>query len=337
MTVIALDAMGGDFAPRVPVEAAVQACRDPGTEVILVGNRRLLEQELRKYPAAPGLHIHHATQNIEMHESPSAVLREKADASMRVAFELHHRGEAEAVVSAGHSGAVMVAGKHVLKTLEGIDRPAIAAPLPLKRGAAVLLDAGANVDCKPHYLLQFAQMGDVYARTVLGLAEPRVALLSNGSEPGKGNELVREAYRLLQTAPLRVVGNIEGRDLFRGKADVIVCDGFVGNLVLKSAEAANDQVRLLLKEGLGYSPMARLGRFLMRDVFRRLDRRTGYREIGASLLLGLEGVAMVCHGGSNTKTLRNAIGSARECVERDLVDRVRQEFHRRTETREAMA
>jgi glycerol-3-phosphate acyltransferase PlsX len=261
-----------------------------------------------------------------MDEAATSLLRGKADASVRVAVELVARGEAQAALSAGHSGAIMVAGKHVLRTLEGIERPAIATPLPLRRGATVLLDSGANVDCKPHYLVQFARMGDLYARAVLGLSEPRVALLSNGGEPGKGNELTRAAYALLEAAPLRFVGNVEARDLFKGKADVLVTDGFSGNLVLKTAEAANDQVRLLTREAIAIAPLARLGYWLMRGVYRDLERRKDYREIGGSLLLGVTGVVMICHGGSNARALANAIRAARQCVESGLVERMERAF-----------
>ena len=330
MTVIALDAMGGDFAPRVPVEAAVQAAREDGTEVILVGDEGPLEQALARHRHDPArIKIRHASQAIAMDEAATSLLRGKADASVRVAVELVARGEAQAALSAGPSGAMMVAGKHVLRTLEGIERPAIATPLPLRRGAAVLLDSGANVDCKPHYLVQFAAMGEVYARAVLGLAEPRVALLSNGGEPGKGNELVREAYALLERAPLRFVGNVEARDLFKGKADVLVTDGFTGNLVLKAAEAANDQVRVLTKEAVAVSMLARLGYWLMRGIYRDLERRKDYREIGGALLLGVNGVAMICHGGSNARALKNAIRTARHCVENGLIERMARAFRER--------
>jgi glycerol-3-phosphate acyltransferase PlsX len=333
MTVIALDAMGGDFAPRVPVEAAVQAVRGEGVEIVLVGDRASLEQELAKRRhASSRIHIHHASQRIEMDDAASSLLRGKPDASMRVALELVAQGQAQAALSAGHSGAMMVAAKHVLRTLEGIERPAILTPLPLRKGVLVLLDSGANVDCKPGYLVQFAAMGDVYARVVLGLARPRVGLLSNGGEPGKGNALVRETFQLLSRSSLNFVGNVDARDLFKGKADVLVTDGFSGNLVLKTAEAANEQVRALMREALGISWLARLGARLTRRVVRRLERRKDPREIGGSLLLGVNGVAMVCHGASNARAIRNAIRRARQCVESGLVERMTGEFQRRAQT-----
>jgi len=330
MTLIALDAMGGDFAPRVPVEAALQAARMEGLELVLVGDQALLERELakRRYSASR-LQIRHASQAIGMEEAASTLLRGKPDASVRVALEMVARGEAQAALSAGHSGAMMVAAKHALRTLDGIQRPAILTPLPLRKGVTVLLDSGANADCRPAHLVQFAWMGDVYARTVLGIHDPRIGLLSNGSEPGKGNDLVRESYALLSRTPLHFVGNVEPKDLFKSKADVIVTDGFVGNLVLKTAEAANDHVRALMREALGISWLARLGAKLTRRVYRRLERRKDPREIGGSLLLGVHGVAMVCHGASNARALRNAIRRARDCVETGLVERLAEEFRQR--------
>lgn len=333
MTTIALDAMGGDFAPRVPVEAAVRALRATDCHIVLVGDAAVLEAELgrrghRAERSGDRLRIEHTPEAVTGQDAPTAPLRDKPRASVRVACALVARGEAQAAISAGPTGALMVAAKHELGTLPGIDRPAIATPLPLRRGTSVLLDSGANVDCKPHYLQQFALMGQVYARVVAGIAQPRVALLSNGAEPGKGNELTRAAWPLLEGAVPGFVGNLEGRELFRGRADVLVCDGFVGNLVLKTAEAADTQMRLLMKESIARSPLARLGALLMRGVFAELRRRTDYREIGGSLLLGLNGVALVCHGASNARTLSNAVQVAAACVSGRLVEALAAEFAR---------
>lgn len=333
MTVIALDAMGGDFAPRVPVEAAVRAARESDCEVILVGAEDALEDALEHEVGRLGLsglkiRIHHAPNRVEVHEAPTVVLKEKPGASVRMACALVKQGVADAVVSAGDTGALMVAGKHELGTVDGIERPAIATPLPLRRGQSILLDSGANVNCKPRYLLHFAMMGQVYARYVFGVEHPRVALLSNGRETGKGNELVRQTTALLSRSFPGFTGNVEGRDLFRGKADVIVCDGFVGNLVLKTAEAASLQIRVLLKDSLSRHPMARLGFWLMRSVLRDLLRRTDYREIGGSLLLGLDGIVMACHGASNAATLAQAIHMAQTCLKGGLVNQLRAEFSR---------
>jgi phosphate acyltransferase len=335
MITIALDAMGGDFAPRVPVQGALRAVRESDCEVVLVGDGARMEPELRRAGrAGERLHIEHTPEVLGNGDAPTALLREKPRASVRLACALVAQGRAQAVVSAGHTGALMVAAKHELGALPGIDRPAIATPLPLRRGISVLLDSGANVDCKPHYLLQFALMGQVYARVVGGIERPRVALLSNGSEPGKGNELTRAAYALLQGALQQgggadFVGNVEGRDLFRGKADVLVCDGFVGNLVLKTAEAADAQMRLLTKEAIARHPLARLGALLMRGVYGEVRRRTDYREVGGSLLLGLAGVAMVCHGASNARTIFNAVRVAAQCVSGGLVGALEAECERR--------
>ena len=325
MTVIALDAMGGDFAPRIPVEAALRIAREGVCNVVLVGDQEQLEAELDRHKSPrDGLRIHHTSEWIEMGESPVEALRRKRQASIRVAFDLVANGEASAAVSAGHSGAMMVAGKLALDTIPGIDRPAIATPLPHKRGVTLLLDSGANVDCKPPFLVQFAHMGAIYARAVLDTKNPQVALLSNGAEAGKGNELTRQAYALLEQEPINFLGYLEPKDMFRGKADVIVCDGFIGNLVLKTAEAASVEVRLLLKESTFRGPLTRIGFLLLRRFFLDLARRTDYREIGGSLLLGLRGGAVVCHGASNARTVYNAIRLATRCGEHGLTEALNQ-------------
>jgi glycerol-3-phosphate acyltransferase PlsX len=327
MTVIALDAMGGDFAPRAAVEGAARASREPGLEIVLVGDEARIAAELRRrrYNRRQ-VAIHHASDAIGMEEPPTAVLRERPQASIRVVCELVREGKAQAAVSAGNSGAFMVAAKHVLGTLPAIDRPAIATLLPLKRGATVLIDSGANVDCKPHYLVQFGAMGALFSRRVLGVEAPRVGLLNNGTEPGKGNELARAAYDLLRASPLAFVGNVEARDLFRGKADVIVCDGFVGNLVLKSAEAVGAQLRLLTKDALSRSPLALLGYWLIRGFLAELAKRTDYHQVGGSPLLGLRQVAVVCHGSSSARTFHAALRVARQCVEQAVVRAIADEL-----------
>ena len=320
MTVIALDAMGGDFAPRATVAGAVRALRGGVAEVLLVGDEARLAPELARHRHDPSrIRIVHTPDSVAMDDAASAVLRDKPRASVRLACELVARGEAGAAVSAGNSGALMVAAKHALGMVPGVERPAIATALPLKRGAAILLDSGANVDCKPAFLLQFARMGALYARQVLDVDRPRVALLSNGAEPGKGNDLVRRAYALLQAAPLDFVGNLEARDLLRGRADVIVCDGFVGNLVLKTAEGIGQQLRLLTRETLTRSVLGWIGYLLMRRLFTELARRTDYREVGGSPLLGLNGVVIVCHGSSQARTIAGGIAMAARCVEAGLI------------------
>ena len=321
MVTIALDAMGGDFAPRAPVEAALRAVEDLACRVLLVGDETILAAELARQPHDPErVQIHHTPQHVLMDEAPAEALRQKPRASVRLAFELIKEGGAQAMVSAGNSGALMVAGKQVLNTLSGIQRPAIATLLPHPRGHSLLLDSGANVDCRPDYLLQFAEMGAVYARIVLGAREPKVALLNIGTEIAKGNELTRKAHGLLSDSGLNFEGNLEPRDMFKGRADVIVCDGFAGNLVLKTAEAAGANLRMLLRESIPGSLLARLGHRMMRGFLLDLARRTDYREVGGSPLLGLKGVGIVCHGASNPRTLFNAIRLAVQCVERRLVE-----------------
>ena len=323
MITIALDAMGGDFAPRAPVEAAVRAAAEIPCRVLLVGDAAVLEPELARQGHDPDrIRIHHSPEHVLMDEAPAEALRKKPRASVRMAFGLVKAGEAQGVVSAGNSGASMVAGKRELNTLKGIDRPAIATHLPHPRGQCLLLDSGANVDCKPAYLLQFANMGAIYARTVLETEHPRVGLLNIGNEAGKGNELTRRAHDLLVNSPLRFEGNLEPKELFKGRAEVIVCDGFAGNLVLKTAEAAGANLRMLLRETIPGSLSARLGHRLMRGFFLDLARRTDYREVGGSLLLGLRGVGIVCHGASNPRTLCNGIRLAVQCVERRLVEAI---------------
>jgi len=325
MSVIAVDAMGGDFAPRTAVEGAVQAVREAAADVLLVGDAAQIEPLLSQQRVPAGrVHVHHTPESVSMTDAATVVLREKPRASVREGSALLRQGQVQGLVSAGHSGAAMVAAKHELGMVPGIDRPAIATRLPQRHGTAILLDSGANVDCRPQYLVQFARMGALYAQRVLNVAEPRVALLSNGGEAGKGNELVRQTHALLQEWPQasrgpRYVGNIEGRELFRGRADVVITDGFVGNLVLKVSEAAGSQVRLLLREGSGRTLWGRLGRLLLRGIFLELARRTDYREIGGSPLLGLQGVCIVAHGSSTPSAIANAVHEAERCVQVDLV------------------
>lgn len=331
MTLIALDAMGGDFSPRMPVEGALQAMRKGDMSVALVGNKALLHQELNRLGGAATylqnrLSIVSATEKVEMEESATAPLKDKPDASIRVACRQVTEGAAGAMVSAGHTGATMVAAKHTFGTLPGIERPAIATSIPLRRGNILLLDGGANVDCKPAYLLQFARMGQLYARRVSGVEKPRVGLLNIGNEPGKGNDLVRQAHRLLSAEIPEFVGNLEPREMYRGKADVVVCDGFVGNLVLKTAEATGAQLRLLMRETPGRSPLIKVGVWMIQGFLTELLRRTDYREIGGSLLLGLNGVAVVAHGASSAKSMYNALRLARDCAESGLIDALNETF-----------
>lgn len=334
---VALDAMGGDHAPREIVAGAAEAVRDLDVEVILVGPAERLKDELRHLPAphpgADALRIVDAPEVIGMAEAPAMALRRKRRSSIAVALDLVRRGEADAMVSAGNTGAVMAAALLTLRPIEGIDRPAIAAVLPTRRerGRVIMLDAGANVDCRPKHLLQFGVMGSVYAARVLGVESPRVGLLSNGEEDTKGNELVIRAAELLRRSGLRFIGNVEGRGVFAGDADVVVCDGFVGNVVLKFGEGLAVGIFSLLREELSRGLLVRLGVALARPRLRALALRLDHTEYGGAPLLGVDGICIVSHGSSKARAIRNAIGLAAESVRARMVEAIRADVARLTE------
>lgn len=315
--------MGGDQAPAIEVEGAVAAAREWGMPVILVGDRERIAGELGNHDVQ-GLpvSVHHASEVIGMHDSASQAVRRKKDSSIRVAFNLVREGRADAVVSAGNSGATMAAGMFVLKRIKGIDRPAIATIVPTLEGETLILDVGGNVDCKPLHLAQFALMGEVYARQVLGKVQPRVALLSNGAEESKGNELTREAHRLLRDAPFAYRGYVEGRDIYTGAADVVVCDGFVGNVVLKTSEGLAEALITMLRREIGGRILAKAGFLLARPALRAFRRKVDYAEYGGAPLLGIGGTGMICHGGSSSRAIKNAIRMARESVAQGVTDRL---------------
>lgn len=329
---VAVDAMGGDHAPREIVAGAVQGARDLGVEVILVGPARRLQEELRAAGSSPAsVRIEDAPEVIEMAEAPAMALRRKRKASILVAVDLVRRGEADAMVSAGNTGAAMAAALLTLGRIEGIDRPAIAAVLPTLRGHAIMVDVGANVDCRPKHLLHFAVMGSVYAARVLGVRNPRVGLLSNGAEETKGNELVIRAAELLRHSGLQFIGNVEGREIFTGQADVVVCDGFVGNVVLKFGEGLALGIFTLLREELSRGLLVRLGVALARPRLRALSRRLDYTEYGGAPLLGVNGICIISHGSSKAKAIRNAVALAAESVRSRMVDAIRTDVGRLAE------
>ncbi|HEV2439172.1 MAG TPA: phosphate acyltransferase PlsX [bacterium] len=339
---VALDAMGGDHAPREIVAGAADAVRELGVEVILVGPGERLKDELRHIPAPSrrsrhaeprpdALRIVDAPEVIGMAEAPAMALRRKRRSSISVALDLVRRGEADAMVSAGNTGAVMAAALLTLRPIEGIDRPAIAAVLPTQRGRAIMLDAGANVDCRPKHLLQFGVMGSVYAARVLGIESPRVGLLSNGEEDTKGNELVIRAAELLRRSGLRFIGNVEGRGVFAGAADVVVCDGFVGNVVLKFGEGLALGIFSLLREELSRGFLVRLGVALARPRLRALALRLDHTEYGGAPLLGVDGICIVSHGSSKARAIRNAIALAAESVRARMVEAIRADVARLAE------
>lgn len=319
---IALDAMGGEQAPDVPVRGALAALRDPGAdfEIILVGDEARIRPLLTNArPPAGRLTVRHASQVIDMNESPVTALRKNPDSSIGVGTALQKSGEADAFVSTGSTGAVMAAALTTLGRIHRIQRPAIVTIWPTAKLPCVVLDVGANVDSKPAHLFQFALMGHHYARDVLGRDRPRVALLSIGEEPSKGNEATVAAHDLLAGSGLEFVGNVEGGDVLRGRADVVVCDGFVGNILLKFGESLVDFLARAVRDEVAGSPRARIGALLMKPAFRALQRRIDYAEIGGAPLLGVNGVVIIGHGGSSVKAVANAVRVAATAVERRMV------------------
>jgi len=319
--------MGGDHAPAAVVDGAVSAARHLAVRIALVGPAAVLEQALASHAdwRALGLEIVDAADVVEMAESPARALRRKPRASIRVAADLVAQGEAAALFSAGHTGATVLAAHAAFGMIPGVDRPALAATIPTCARPAVLVDAGANADCRPQHLLQFAVMGGVYARVALGVDRPRVGLLSIGEEETKGNELTREAHRLLKASPLNFIGNVEGRDIFSGIADVVVCDGFTGNVVLKTGEGLVDAVETLLGDELKGTFSSTVGYLLSRRAFRRFRRRVDYSEYGGAPLLGVAQLAMVGHGRSSAKAVRNAVAVAYRFATSDFLHRVERE------------
>ncbi|MFB3884366.1 MAG: phosphate acyltransferase PlsX [Thermodesulfobacteriota bacterium] len=305
---IAVDAMGGDFAPQNIVEGTFLASKKYGVKVVLVGDEDKVSKELSKYPTSKlPIFIHHAPHVVAMHDSPSVVLRRMKDTSVKVALDLAKEGQVSSVVSAGNSGAAMALAMYILKKLEGVERPAIATIHPTTKGNTVLIDSGGNVDCKPIHLVQFAMMGDAYAKYILGKERPRVGVLSNGEEEGKGNELTREVHHVLSETDLNYIGYVEGRDLNNGEVDVIVCDGFVGNVALKISEGLWETIHAILKWEAKDNIRAKVAYFLMGRAIRRLEKRMDYSEYGGAPLLGVNGNCVICHGASNAKAIMNAI------------------------------
>ncbi len=319
--------MGSDRAPKPEVEGAILAARNYDVQVLLVGRDDVVRAELAHHPSTRWLPIEvvHAEEVIGMHEKAAQAVRSKRDSSMRVGLRLVREGVAAGFITAGNTGAAMATAKLVLGTLPGVDRPGLAAVFPTAQGTtAILLDVGANVDVKPQNLEQFAIMGEIYCRSILGIKQPRVGLLSIGEEESKGNELTREAYQLLKVLPLKFVGNVEGRDLYNGNVDVIVCDGFVGNVALKVSEGMVETVRYLLKESLRATITRQVGFLLSRRAFDDFKKRLDYSEYGGAPLLGIKGVCIVSHGSSNWKAIMNAIRVATEFSDRKINAKIEQ-------------
>lgn len=317
--------MGGDTGPSVVVDGALVAARHLQVGLLLAGDPVVIRTELKRHPAARGLDVQiaDAPDRVEMAESAGRALRRKPRASIRVAAEAVRDRKADAVFSAGHTGASVMACHAVFGMLPGVDRPALATIIPTRRKPAVLLDAGATVGCRPPHLVQFALMGSAYARVALGLKSPRVGLLSVGEEETKGNELTRDAHRLLKEAPVTFIGNVEGRHVYAGDADVIVCDGFTGNVILKLSEGLVETVESLLHEELAATFGGRVGYVLSRQAFRRFRRQVDYSEYGGAPLLGLNGLCIVGHGRSSARAVANAVTMAVRAVNENLLDRLR--------------
>src|SRR3954470_3097052 len=333
---IALDAMGGDLAPAAAVEGALRARRERGLDVALVGDEARVRAELRRLGAKDGeIPIHHASEVVEMGEHPGQALRRKKDSSIRVCFDLVKSGRCAGMVSAGNSGAVLAGGVFVLGRLEHVDRPCIGGFLPSLggNGRVVLVDMGANTDCTPLQIVQFALMGEVFAREVLGIAAPKVGVVANGEEEGKGTELTRAAAAALREAGSKVdfKGYVEGKDVFDGEFDVIATDGFTGNVLLKTAEGAVWAFGQLLKREIAASARAKAGALLMRPALEQAKRHVDYEEVGGAPLLGVDGVAMIAHGRSSAYAILNAVSQAKSFAEKDHIFQHLSEAARRGE------
>ena len=322
---IALDAMGGDLGPGEMVAGAILAARTTDLEITLLGDESRLRALLREQNcSSPRIHLVHTSQVVDMDESPFDAIRKKKDSSIVRAFTLHREGKVDGVVSAGNSGATMAAAIKLLGRLGEISRPGIAGIFPTLKGPVVMMDVGANVDCRPQHLFQFAIMASAFSQILFGTPQPRVGLLSIGEEGGKGNLLVKKSHELLQQSSLNYIGNVEGRDTFQGDVDVIVCDGFVGNVCLKLSEGLAEAVMGMLREEIVKSAKAKLGYLLAKDAFVAFRKRVDYAEYGGGPLLGLKGNGIVCHGRSNAKAIMNAIRVASEMARNRVNDRILQ-------------
>jgi len=330
MVTIAVDAMGGDHAPHSEVAGAIEAVQSYGTRVILVGLEDRVRHELdtqRKDWQKLPIEVMHAPEFITMDDSAAKAVRTKKDSSIRVASRLVRDGKADGVVSAGNTGAVMATAKLVQGMVRGVERPALATAMPTSVGKpTIILDVGANVDSSARMLAQFAVMGEVYSRAIMHAENPRVGLLSIGEEESKGNQLTKDAFPLIKVLPINFIGNVEGRDVFKGTVDVVVCDGFAGNILLKASEGVADMVKKLLRESFSATPSRKLGAFLAKGAFVEFRKKVDYSEYGGAPLLGVKGVCIICHGSSNAKAMKNAIRVAKEFVEQSINTKIESEL-----------
>jgi glycerol-3-phosphate acyltransferase PlsX len=331
MLTIAVDAMGGDHAPKAEVEGAIRAARTLNVRVILVGREDVVRKELAQHDDVKGLpiEIRHASEQITMEDSAAKAVRAKRDSSIRIASRLVREGVAQGVVSAGNTGAVMATAKMVQGMIPGVERPALASAFPTLKGKPVIvIDVGANVDCSARMLAQFAVMGDIYSRVIFHTPKPRVGLLSIGEEEHKGNDLTRAATPLLKTLPLNFIGNVEGGDIYAGETDVVVCDGFIGNVALKVSEGLVDMIKNMLQESLKATITRQVGYLLARTAFTDFKKRVDYSEYGGAPLLGVKGVCIITHGRSNANAMKNAIRVAAEFASGKINERIEGELGR---------
>jgi glycerol-3-phosphate acyltransferase PlsX len=326
--IVALDAMGGDHGPPVNVDASILTVQNfKHIDVLLVGKEEALARELKdRGYSGDRISILNATETVDMDESPSMALRRKKDSSLRRSVEMVRDGRADAAVSAGNSGAMMAYGLFLLRAAEGVDRPALAAAMPSEKNPFLFLDMGANIDCSPDNLFQFACMGSAYASHVMNVERPRVALLSIGEEANKGNELTKEAYKLLQGSRMNFIGNIESKAIFRGEADVVVCDGFPGNVFLKTTEGLADTLLKMIKQEIMASTFAKIGYLFMRSAMKKVARRMDYDEYGGATLLGLNGACIITHGRASAKAIMSGIREASDYAEKKVYEKISQEI-----------
>jgi glycerol-3-phosphate acyltransferase PlsX len=329
---VALDAMGGDRAPSVIVEGALAAQEEIGADakIVLVGREDAIRAEITRLGgAASALEVVDARDIVEMGEQPSATLRRKKESSIAVGLRLHAEGKVQGFISAGNTGAVAANALIILGRIKGVDRPAIATYVPTKAGGCILLDVGASIDPKPSHLVQYAMMGSCYARSVLGRSDPRVGLLNIGEESSKGTEVMQEAHALLKDSGVNFVGNVEGRDIFAGSVDVTVCDGFVGNVVLKFTESVVDMVYGVMKQRFTADLRAKMGALLLKPAFRHLRETFDYAEYGGAPLLGVDGVCMICHGSSSARAIKNAVLEAQRVINYDVTSAIKERLSAR--------
>ena len=325
--ILAIDGMGGDHAPQSTVQGAVEAAKEYGVTVLITGDQEILSKELSQYEYDKDkIEIIHCSEKIENEDPPVKAIRRKKDSSMVVALNLVKEGRAEAVISAGNTGALLAGGLFILGRIKGIDRPALAPVFPHENGASVLIDGCANTECKGKNLLQFGVMGSLYSEHILGVTNPKVSLVNVGAEKGKGNELTKEAYDLLEESALNFTGNMEARDLPRGKTDVIVCDGFTGNIILKLTEGVFMTVFDLLKEKFTKSFMTKIAAGILRPGLRQIKKDYDYTEHGGAPFLGVQGVLIKAHGSSNGKAVKNALRQGKRFAENNIVEKISDEI-----------